>query len=323
MSKIGIIQIDGKLPNLALMKVAAYHAARGDTVERYEGPLFHKQYEKVYASKIFKFSELPELPDDVILGGTGINWDGRLPEDIDETDPAGGWFLYPEYHHHIGFSEVGCRFVCAFCCVPQKDGKPKDAGTIARLLTNPNGENRLNLLDDDFFGQKIWREKCDEILDLKLRVCFSQGLNIRVITKLQAEYLAKIDFWALKFKGKKVTFAWDQFKDGKLVRKGFDRCLDAGISPGHMQFFVLIGFDTTPEQDMERVVTLRDWGARPYVMRFDMNDPYQRRFQNWVNGGPTFWSVDWEDYASKEYKADVRSKKLADNYSAAMWDEDE
>ena len=131
------------------------------------------------------------------------------------------------------------------------------------MLTDPRGENLLNLLEDDFFGQKVWKEKADEILDLKLRICFSQGLNIRVITVEQANYLGRMDYWALKFKGKKVTFAWDQFKDKKLIRKGFDRCLDAGLKPSHMQFFVLIGYDTTPEQDMERVTLLRDCGARP------------------------------------------------------------
>jgi len=292
---VGVVQVDGNLPNLAIMKIAAYHASKGDCVEWWLGPLFN--YDKVYASKIFKFSEMPLLPDNAEIGGTGIDWENRLPDEIDGQNPGDAWCLYPKFNKHLGFSELGCRFKCSFCCVPQKEGKPREASNIKSLLDNPNGEDRLVLLDDDFFGQPLWEDKCKEIISLNLKVCFSQGLNIRVITEKQARYLAQIKFKNINFTGRQVTFAWDQFKDKKLIEKGFRRCVDAGIKPYQMQFFVLIGYDTTPEQDMERVTLLKDWGCDPFVMAYNRDDLYQRRFQRWVNHRAIFKTVRFSEYS--------------------------
>lgn len=306
--KIGLVQVDGKLPNLALMKIASFHQHQGHEVEWWVGPLF--KYSKVYASKIFKFSDLPLLPENTIIGGTGIDWSNNLPDEIDKMSPGDSWWLYPDYKNHLGFSELGCRFECSFCCVPQKEGKPRNNSAIQDLLTNPKGEDRLVLLDDDFFGQKEWENKCREIMGLGLRVCFAQGVNIRVITEAQARCLSNLNFYNLNFTQKQVTFAWDQFKDKKLIEKGFKRCVDAGIKPYQMQFFVLIGYDTTEEQDLDRVETLKTWGCDPFVMAFDRTIPYQRRFQRWVNHKAVFNSVKWEDYLNEKRVCILNKPKL-------------
>jgi len=295
--KVGLLQADGKLPNLALMKIAAYHQKKGDQVEWWLGPLF--EYSKVYASKIFSFTDLPQLPLGSIVGGTGVDFTNRLPDEIDKQSPGDAWFLYPKFDRHIGFSGVGCRFECSFCVVPQKEGKPREGASIKDLLSNPNGGKRLVLLDDDFFGQPLWENKCMEIIDLGLRVCFSQGLNIRVITERQADYLSNIKFQSANFTNKLVTFAWDQFKDKKKIEKGFKRCVDAGIKPHQMQFFILVGYDTTPDQDMERIELLRDWGALPFVMAYDRKDHYQKSLQRWVNHRAIFKTVKFKDYLYK------------------------
>jgi len=300
MSKVGLVQVDGKLPNLALMKIASYHQNKGDNVEWWVGPLF--DYHRVYASKIFKFSDWPILPEGAIVGGTGIDWRNRLPEDIDRCLPWDSWWLYPRFNKHLGFSELGCRFKCSFCVVPQKEGRPRESSSIKDLLTNPMGEDRLILLDDDFFGQPNWEAKCKEIIALGLKVCFSQGLNIRVITKKQAAYLVKINFRNISFTGKQVTFAWDQYRDKKLIENGFKRCVEAGIKPYQMQFFVLIGYDTTEEQDLERVNILREWGCDPFVMAYDRDSQYQRDFQRWVNHRAIFKTVDFSEYARSRRK---------------------
>jgi hypothetical protein len=293
--KIGLLQVDGKLPNLALMKIAAFHKKAGDEVEWWLGPLF--RYDKIYVSKIFEYSDLPELPSNAIIGGTGIDWKNRLPDEIDSVDPGDAWWLYPKFNRHLGFSELGCRFKCSFCCVPQKEGKPREASSIKPLLTNPNGGNRLNLLDDDFFGQPEWEKKCKEIISLGLKISFSQGLNIRLITKPQAEYISQMKFQNINFTSKQVSFAWDVYRDKKAIEKGFQRCLDAGIKASQMQFFVLIGYDSTPEQDMERVQLLKSWGCDPFVMAFNRGDLYQRRFQRWVNHRAIFKTVNFKEYS--------------------------
>lgn len=293
--RIGLIQVDGKLPNLALMQITSYHEKRGDVVEWYNGNLFESQYDMIYASKIFSFSQTPDLPKGKsLIGGTGIDFFNRLPPEIENESIS--YSLYPKCNYHIGFSMKGCRFACKFCCVPKKEGRPRVNSTIDGLLINPNGGNRLMLLDNDFFGGENWKENLLRIIELKLRVCFVQGLNIRIITDEQAELLAKCNFTNSKFNQKYLTFAWDRYNDGKIVKAGIERCNKAGIRSNQMQFFVLIGYDTTPDQDMERVMTLKSLGCMPYVMPYNKSDPYQKRFTRWVNHRATFKSCLFENY---------------------------
>jgi hypothetical protein len=292
--KIGIVQVDGHYPNLALMQITGYHESLGDSVEWYKGGLFDQEYGAVYASKIFSFSQLPPLPAGAFIGGTGIDFKNVLPPEIANHKPS--YSLYPKCNYHIGFSMKGCRFNCKFCCVPQKEGRPKFNENIDSLLLNPKGGNRLMLLDNDFFGGPEWRENLERIIELNLKVCFVQGLNIRIITPEQAQLLAKCHYINAQFDQRYLTFAWDRFNDGKLIMKGIKICNDAGIPNNKMQFFVLIGFDSTPEQDLERVMTLRELGCMPFVMPYNKNDPYQKAFTRWVNNRAVFKSCTWEEY---------------------------
>lgn len=300
--RVGIVQVDGKeyegqmFPNIALMKVAAYHLAKGDTVGWYEGELWRDYYDKVYVSKIFSFSEMPLLPDGAIIGGTGIDFKNTLPPEI-EAAPI-SYHLYPKCDFHVGFSMKGCRYKCAFCCVPIKEGKPKPYNTIDELLANPIGGNRLMLLDNDFFGGWEWEKNLKRIIELKLKVCFAQGINMRIITRAQIKLLKQARYYNVKFKKRYFSFAWDRFleKDEKLIRKNIAICIEEGIPASHMQFFVLIGFDTTHEQNMYRVMELKKLGCLPFVMPFNKEDPYQQAFTRWVNQRAVFNSCSWEDY---------------------------
>ena len=52
--RIGLVDVDGhNFPNLALMKLSAWHKCRGDTVE-FADPAV-RRYDKVYMSKVFTF----------------------------------------------------------------------------------------------------------------------------------------------------------------------------------------------------------------------------------------------------------------------------
>lgn len=292
--KVGIVQADGHYPNLALMQIAKHHELNGDSVEWYKGRLFDKEYSEVYASKIFSFSEMPDLPDFATVGGTGIDFSNKLPSEIASQVPS--YSLYPDCNYHIGFSMKGCRFRCKFCCVPQKEGRPYMNSTIGNLLLNGNGADRLMLLDNDFFGGPYWKDNLLEIIDRKLKVCFIQGLNIRIITDEQADLLSKCRYTNSRFNQRYLTFAWDRFNDGELVMKGIQTCNRAGIPSKKMQFFILIGYDTTHEQNYERVMKLKSIGAMPFVMPYNKSDPYQKAFTRWVNNRAVFKSCDWKDY---------------------------
>lgn len=307
MAKVGLLQVDGKLPNLALMQVTAYYEKQGWVVEWYKGNLFEAEYDEIYASKIFAFSKTPDLPARAKIGGTGIDFLNRLPPEIEAMRPS--YSLYtnlkddPNWHSpideatfHLGFSMKGCRFRCKFCCVPTKEGRPRINNTIEELLINPKGEDRLLLLDNDFFGGPDWKDNILYLIQSKLRVNFNQGLNIRILKDEQAELLSQVRYYNTNFSSRYLTFAWDRFQDGKLIFDGIERCEKYGIPASHMQFFVLIGFDSTPEQDLERVTRLAERGALPYVMPYNKHDPYQKKFARWVNHRAIFKTTPWSEY---------------------------
>lgn len=293
MAHIGLLQADGKLPNLALMKIAAYHEDKGDSVAWYNGILFASQYDKIYVSKIFDFTELPQLPENAIVGGTGIDFKNVLPMEIEAMQPS--YSLYPNCDYHIGFSMKGCRFSCSFCCVPLKEGKPYKYNSIDQILINPKGGKKLVLLDNDFFGTGDWEINLNRIIELDLKVCFSQGLNIRILTQRQADLLAQCKYYNLHFTKRYLTFAWDRFKDKDDILKGIERCDNAGITRDRLQFFVLIGYDTTPEEDLHRIEAIREWGCTPFVMPYNKFNEYQKRFARWVNSRQ-LKKVKWNNY---------------------------
>ena len=290
--KIAIYDVDSKIPNLALMKISAWHKAQGDDVEHYM-PLFREDYDKIYASKIFNFSDRSMLnPERMEIGGTGWDLKKNLPDEIENLTPDYSIYKFP---HNIGFTQRGCRLKCSFCVVPEKEGKPYGVNTIDQLWTQRDSDF-LILLDNDFFGNPDWTDRAEEILDLKLRVNFNQGLNIRNIKEDQADILSKINFSNRNGTGKQIHFAWDDPRHEKLIHKGLKTCIEAGIKPYQMAFYVLIGYHSTPEEDLHRVEVLREYGADPFVMPYNKKDPYQRKFARWVNHKAIFNTVAWKDY---------------------------
>jgi hypothetical protein len=299
--KIGLYDVDSTIPNLALMKLAAYHKERGDEVIPYLPIMNAREFDEVYASAVFKDVPNDDLsdhqylnPEQMEIGGSGWNLQKNLPAEVEQCQPD--YSLYA-YEHNIGFSMRGCRFRCAFCDVPEKEGRPKASNTINELWTQ-RSSNFLVLLDNDFFGNPEWRERIEEIRRYDLKVCFSQGLNIRIITDEQCTALASVRFWNLNLTRRQVYFAWDRFKDEKQIDEGIKRVLAAGIKAWQIAFFVLIGYDTTPAQDYYRVTKIKKLGCDPFAMPYRKNDPYQKAFARWVNQRAIFNTVDWPDYKS-------------------------
>lgn len=290
--KIGIYDVDSTIPNLALMKLSAWHKAQGDEVEMYL-PLALDTYDKIYASKIFTFSDDSGLiPDRMEIGGTGANMGVLLPQEVEDMQPDYSIYDYP---HSIGFAMRGCRLKCSFCVVPQKEGGPKPNNTIAEIWTQR--ESRfVMLLDNDFFGNPLWPERINEILDYDLRVNFSQGLNIRNLKPGQAAALASVKFRNAHDTKAQVYFAWDDPRHEKLIHKGLRICFDAGIPPGRIAFYVLIGYHSSEAEDLHRVRLLREYGCDPYAMPYNKADPYQKAFTRWVNHKAIFKTVPWEEY---------------------------
>ena len=280
--KVGLIDIDSKIPNLALMKISAWAKKAGNKVEL-TSPLFAKQYDEIWASKIFDYTEMPLLPDNANLGGSGINLSSRLPFEDSKIMPD--YDLY-NCKYAIGFTSRGCNRNCPWCIVPEKEGKWISDADIYQCW---NGQDKIQLLDGSMNTNDQWFEYIlNQLIREKMEVDFSQGLDIRYLNDKQAYLLSKVRLW------KRIHFAWDLIQIEKQVRKKIKILKKHKLN--YVSFYVLIGFNSTPEEDMYRVETLRGLEVESFVMPYDKFNKYQRSFTRWVNHKPIFKSVKWKDY---------------------------
>ena len=130
--RIGLVDVDGrvmrgkkscgkKFPNLALMKLSAWHKAKGDDVE-FAVPL--KKYDIVYRSKVFTFTpddNIAWMAKSIVSGGTGYGlFHDQLPNEIEHMMPD--YSLYDIEDEAHGFLTRGCPRGCKFCIVGKKEG---------------------------------------------------------------------------------------------------------------------------------------------------------------------------------------------------------
>lgn len=312
---IRLTQIDGALPNLALMKLAHWHKAQGDDVtftREVRRDLFEPEYDRVYGSAIFKFSgdkiaRFRNAWPNAIVGGTGTDNPLTVEAVIGSAYEHYDYSNYPHFEPSIGFTQRGCRLSCKFCVVPAKEGKARSLNTIYQIWRGKGHPKKLHLLDNDFFGQSEdqWRSRISEIRDGGFKVCFNQGLNVRHITPDAAEALATVEYRDDKFSERRIYTAWDNLKDEEVFFRGVDMLENAGIPPKHLRSYMLIGFDKkeTWERIFRRFNRMVERGIEPFPMVFDMRatDPQRYRslkqFQRWVVTG-LYRAVPWEAYDS-------------------------
>ncbi|MDT8901859.1 radical SAM protein [Anaeroselena agilis] len=310
--QVALIQVDGKLPNLALMKLSAYHKARGDDVILYRNPddyllgqdLFNP-IDKAYAAVIFddtvKRSSLRLAKKlaaaGVEVGGTGWDITKTLPPDI-EALPA-DYDLYG-ITYGFGFTSRGCIRTCPFCVVPRKEGNIRHVAWPVEIA-NPKSK-ALVLLDNNFLASPLWREKAQQIIDHGYRVDFTQGLDIRLVTDEAADYIANMKH------GRRIHFAFDHIGDEQIVRSGIEKLLARGLRGDDLSFYVLTNYNSTHEDDRRRVDILDEYGANPFIMVYDKRKAPEitRRLALWCN---KYWSKKacrFEDFDRKAYRQKKR-----------------
>lgn len=310
---IGLFDIDGKLPNLALMKISTYYKSLGEQVEFVKED---RKYEKIYASCLFTWNRNKCLElqnfygDKIIFGGTGwdfIEVNGRLKE-ITHTELSPGIErCKPDYDLYtvemiyekackggiaskasklkkaqtivnmgIGFTSRGCVRNCGFCIVPIKEGRLHKVAEIKDII-NPKS-NIITLYNSNLPAEGDCIDILHEIRDRKLVVDLSQGIDVRLLTEEKAKALSEVRHL------RSLHYAWDLMESESKVIEGI-KLLKQFVKPWKHMCFVLVGFNTTFEEDMYRIRKLIDLGIKPYVMKYNKrtDDIRLNNLAGWVN----------------------------------------
>lgn len=341
--KIGLIDVDGhNFPNIPLMKLSAWHKAQGDLVEWYD-PMFSGHMDKVYMSKVFSFSPDYEYfidADEVVKGGSGYcislvdddrvqpvyteqdcifllndNYENRngifLPKQKEVFDkskdielPHEIEHIYPDYSLYgitdtaYGFLSRGCPRGCDFCHVEAKEGRA--SRKVADLNEFWSGQKNIVLCDPNILACRQWKDLLQQLIDSKAWVDINQGLDIRLMTEQKAEMLKQV-------KMKQLHFAWDRYQDKEKILPKLKMFKElTGINERNLIVYVLCNFDTTIEQDLERIYTLREMGYWAYVMLYDKEHIPKghelRKIARWVNNRFIFAKCKtFEEYSRGSY----------------------
>lgn len=303
--KIGLIDVDGhNFPNLALMRISSYHKAKQDIVEWWSTDFVH--YDIVYMSKIFsdaysKDIEEPLNADIVIKGGTGycISLDEHgieqfdksknilLPDEIEKCFPD--YSIYPQFDFAVSMTSRGCPRGCNFCHVGSKEGKCSKK--VADVSDFYFGQPAIYVLDPNITACANKQELFQQYLDTGAIIDFTQGLDIRLINHYDLDCINRMRLRTLHF-------AWDNPSENLAPKfaefaKGFRRKSNIGM------VYVLVNFNTTMEENLYRIYTLRDMGYDPYVMVYNKPSASKeiRHLQRWCNNKIIFKSSPkFEDY---------------------------
>lgn len=176
------------------------------------------------------------------------------------------------------------------CIVAKKEGK--QAYKVADLSQFWCGQKHIKLLDPNLLACPDWENLLGQLADSGAWVDFTQGLDIRLMTDEKAAAINKVKYSMLHF-------AWDNPDDmGTLEKLKEYRSVWKG-SQRNRSVYVLTNFNSTHEEDLYRVYTLRDIGYDPYIMIFDKPNALDktRYLQRWVNNKQVFRTIKkFEDY---------------------------
>ena len=286
--RVSLVDVDSRIPNLALMRASTWHKQRGDEVKLGYDPLFDDP-DICYASKMFDFTAEPQyMPDcETLKGGPGYSLTASMPfEDYDRIMPD--YSLYG-CDYAIGRFTRGCPNRCPWCVVPKMDGN--EVRHVADLKDFWQGQKVVRLLDDNIMADADeFIRDCGQLSRAGVHVIW-EALDIRLVTDETAQALASVRT------EKSIHFAWDGHGQDDAVPRGIETLERNGIKPWRLMFYVLVGFNTDREYDLHRIYTLRDMGANPFVMPFDKSDRYQKDLARWFNNKFIFKSTRrFEDY---------------------------
>ena len=271
-------------PNLALMKLSAWHKNAGDDVNWFD-PLFYRG-DKVYSSKAFTFTPDDQyLPVDAEKGGTGYGINNTLPEEIEHHCPD--YNLYG-LDYSLGFLTRGCNRNCEWCFVPEKEGKAKAHADIEEFARHKN----VVLMDNNVLATDHGIDQLAKIARLGLKVDFNQGLDARLIDDQVARRLSAIKWMA------PIRLACDQKGQIVSVRRAVELLRWHNVTPTRYFCYVLV---KDVQDAIDRVMFLKGIGVDPFAQPYIDKEgtpatKEQRKFARWVNMKAEFKTRCWEDY---------------------------
>jgi hypothetical protein len=293
--KIGLIDVDSfNFPNVALMKISAYHKQLGDDVSMY---IHLFDYDKIYMSKVFTFTKDVKNVHgkEIIKGGTGYDIEKRLSDEIDNIYPD--YSLYNVTDTAYGYLTRGCPRQCDFCIVSKKEGtKCRQAYKLSQFYS---GQKNIKLLDPNITAAPNCIDLFNELAETGANIDFTQGLDLRLLTDKKMEAIKKI-------KLKMIHFAWDKFEDEKIICERLSAFVN-NVESNYRKVvvYVLVNFNTTFEQDLYRINKIREIGASPYVMIYERQTAEQKYIdlREWVNArGKWRTNKTFDDFLKKREK---------------------
>lgn len=292
--KIALVDVDSRnFPNLALMKLAAWHKAQGDSVEWYD-PLFSRP-DTIYTSKVFTFT--PDFQDyaagdpEPVRGGTGYDPAVKLPDEVERIVPD--YSLYPDFSASIGFLTRGCIRNCPWCIVPKKEGRLQEVDDIERVSA---GRKEVVLLDNNFLAadDEFVREQLEKAARLRLKIDFNQGLDARLVTPENARWLAACRWMRY------IRFSCDSVAMIEPLRRAVELVREAGFRR-EIFVYMLVNDIGDAETRLQALVDLRVTPfAQPYRDFTADSTPTaeQRKFASFVNvkGGKLCRKMSFREY---------------------------
>lgn len=297
--KVKFVQIDNLRPYLPFMKLSTFHKVKGDKVSfDFVDP------DVVYISCIFSWNkyrvsrELKQYKKaKVVLGGYAISSE-TLPDKVEHIMPD--YDLY-RIDYSMGYTSRGCIRNCPWCIVPKKEGYIRDHAPLTEFLDERH--EKVMLLDNNFQASPKWKENLTEIIDRDLKVCITQGLDIRLVTKEFAEMLSKCQYYDRKFKTPRLYFSFDTPEMEKVIKEKVKTLKNVGIKSSELMFYMLIGYNTSFEEDLHRFNVLVSLGVLPYPMLYNKrtDKPILSQFQRWVIRG-YYRIFPFEEYSPNRVK---------------------
>lgn len=279
-------------PNLALMKISAYHKSLGDTVEWWQ-PL--DDYDIVYSSKVFDFTpENPYLPHDTIKGGTGYGLYDELPSEIDSCYPD--YSIYPKCDYAIGFITRGCIRQCRWCIVPKKEGKLHKYSRWQDVIRKDT--DKVVLMDNNILACDYGISQLEELSHTNYKIDLNQGMDARLVTDEIAKILSQINW--IKY----IRFSCDTILQIEHILKTAELLQKYGVKPYRLFIYLLVTSDL--ENASYRVEQLKKLKGITIYAQAERNERLgivpnrlQLEFaQRYVYGGK-FRTETWEEYTKK------------------------